>query len=149
MLSDGTKAFLKFMAVLIAIAYAIQFYSDWSAEREEKTRRASLTAEQRAAEDAAAAREQDRLRKIKAATDRERPFISACRNQLVGSLHDPMSAKVDYVVGWFADDGVYTGAFEGRAKNLFGAYVLAKWHCTAIGSQAGSITVLDIKQLQQ
>lgn len=149
MLSDGTKAFLKFMAVLIALAYAIQFYSDWSAEREEKVRRENLTAEQRAAEDAAAARERDRLRKIKAAADRERPFISTCRNQLVSSLHDPMSAKIDYVVGWFADDGVYTGAFEGRAKNLFGAYVLAQWHCTAIGSQSGNITVLDIKQLQQ
>lgn len=149
MLSDGTKAFLKFMAVLIGIAYAFQFYTDWSAEKEEKTRRASLTAEQRAMEDSAVAQENERQRKIKAAAEREKPFISACRNKLVGSLHDPMSAKIDYVVGWFANDGVYTGAFEGRAKNLFGAYVLAQWHCTAIGSDSGGIAVLDIKQLQR
>lgn len=148
MLSDGTKAFVKFIAVLIFIAYSIQFYSDWSAARAEKERRASLTAEQRAMEDAAAIEKAEQLRRSTLEYEREQRLVSSCRASLINSLHDPGAASIDHIVGWFDKAGVYTGVFKGRAKNLYGAYVLAEWHCTAIDGASGGISVLGIKQQQ-
>jgi hypothetical protein len=148
MLSDGTKAFVKFMAALIFVALAVQWHGEWSADRSEAARRADLTVEQRAVEDAAAARLAERQRQEQANKNRERPFITACRAALTNALHDPMSASVEYSSGWFGDAGVYTGVFEGRAKNLFGAYVLGEWHCKALAADGGAVTVLGVVQVK-
>lgn len=147
MLSDGTKAFVKFMAALIVVALAVQWYGEWSAGRDEAERRTGLSVEQRAIEDASAAQSAVRLHQEQAAKNRERPFIAACRAALSNSLHDPMSASVDHSFGWFEDAGIYTGIFAGRAKNLFGAYVVGEWHCKAIAADS-AVSVLSVAQVK-
>lgn len=145
MIGDVTKDFIKLGAVLIAVAWLYQAYGDWSDERAEQARRKNLTSSQRQAEDAAAANQRAQEDAFRALEAKEAPFRSTCRNALFSSLHDPSSASIDYKVGWFNAEGVYTGVFEGRAKNMMGAYVLAAWDCTA-QSNAGQISVTGIKQ---
>lgn len=145
MISDVTKDFAKLAGVLTVVALAFQAYGNWSDERAEQSRRKNLTTSQRQAEDVAAANQRAQENALRALEAKEAPFRSTCRNALFSTLHDPSSASIDYKVGWFNADGVYTGVFEGRAKNLMGAYVLAAWDCTA-QSSAGQISVTGIKQ---
>lgn len=147
MVSDNTQAFIRFALVLLLVFLAIKYYGEWSAERDEGARRASLTTEQRALEDSKSRALRDQKTRLRVAAEKERPFRDACRTALLNSLHDPMSATINYTVGAFGADGSYSATFEGRAKNLMGAYVLGTWSCQAVGG-AQSVLVTKIVQFR-
>ncbi|MCZ7564528.1 MAG: hydrogenase maturation nickel metallochaperone HypA [Burkholderiales bacterium] len=88
--------------------------SDAAAERE-AARLAALNPAQRAAEEAAKAREQ----RLSAAR-------GACLIALKSVLHDPDSAKLESTSRWYVEerkDGTILVQPSGRAKNAFGAYI--------------------------
>lgn len=93
------------------------------AAQKEASRRASLTPQQRVAEDAKQAKE----KRLDVAS-------AVCEAAMKQALYDPDSAKLKPRYEWFAEerkDGTILVQPTGRAKNAFGAYVIGAWNCIA------------------
>lgn len=136
--SKGVWIFLIFLG-LAAIGNAIQNATKQEAAKNETARRAALTPEQRAAEDAAKAKAK--------LLDRAR---AACHSALEKTLYDPDSAKLESMYSWYVEkrkDGTILVQPAGRAKNAFGAYIIGTWNCVTkpVGSD---VVVLSLKQIR-
>lgn len=120
-----------------------------SKAKEETARRAKADADEaaRVADVAAqfsAARERadaDKAEKAKF----EAQGRSACLAWWRQTLNDPDSAKLTNA-DWVFNDGAYHGWINGRAKNSFGAYIMATWDCQL---RISNETVLPISFTQR
>ena len=129
--TKGVKIFLVVFVLIVLIGNISQ--------RAENDRRATMTPEQRADEDAAKAKE----KKLNYAR-------TVCQIALEKILHDPDSAKLEHAYSWYAEerkDGTILVQPTGRAKNAFGAYIIGTWNCVTkpVGSD---VVVLSLKQLR-
>lgn len=156
-----TRKILIIGAFSFFIAYAVfNAYSEWAdkraakkAEVEEFFRRESLTSEQRIAEDTfkaartaeeAAAKKQESERIAR--NERERTSAYACRQALIGTLHDPSSFTFTESYGAADESGIYHSYIEGRAKNAFGALINGKWKCE-IAESGPNLIINSVTQI--
>lgn len=117
---------LKIIGVLFVLICGIVVY--------ELNRGSNLTPEQRRAIN-------ERGQRASAAVEAETLRSQAreiCWSGLLRTLHDPYSAKRDDSVWPVIDNGgkyikgdIFTVTMTGRAKNIYGAYMLQRWKCEA------------------
>ena len=93
--------------------------------KEESARRAKAEADESARLADLQARKATAMAKSAAIAERGR---AACLTWWRQALNDPDSAKIEEADGAF-NDGIYYGWISGRAKNGFGAYIMATWDC--------------------
>lgn len=147
------------LAVLIALT-AYGHYNNWSqqraakkAERDEFWRRSQLTPEQRIAEDkarqeklAAQQAEAQRQAAIEARATKTKTHQMACLSALTSTLHDPGSFSLIKHQG-YVEGNQYSGFIDGRAKNSFGALIVATWQCES-DEYGGNVIVRTLKQVK-
>lgn len=141
-----TTTTAKFIASFFALVIIVSIFQSQKARdiadqaaQAESMRRAALTPQQRATEDAAKRKESN----LSAAR-------GACLIALQKSLHDPDSAKLERSSLWYSEqrkDGTVLVQPSGRAKNSFGAYINGVWDCVA-KPEGGNIRVLSLKQIR-
>lgn len=145
-----TKLAAIFIAFIVIIAVMGGRESSKRAEesrQHEAQRVASLTPEQRAAEEAKKAEAAAK----QAARDLEISAVGACRIAIPKMLKDPDSAKFEYTSNEapveVGKNGIYKVQHKVRAKNSFGAYTLSYFNCTLKHDPAKKQwSVLDIKE---
>jgi len=74
----------------------------------------------------------------------------ACERNLLKSLNDPDSAKLDSLDRWYAErrpDGTILVQPTGRAKNAFGAYMNGAWSCV-VKREAGGNRLISLNQIR-
>lgn len=133
------KALVLTFAILVAVSMVMGKVSRESADKAEEERRAALTPQQRAAEDAA-----------KAKTGRLNAARGACLIVLEKSLNDPDSAKFGMVSDWYTEErknGTILVQPTARAKNAFGGYVQGVWNCV-VKPDGGNVRVLSLNQIR-
>lgn len=129
----------KIIAGFFAFVIIMSIFNSQQSENAESARRATLTPEQRTAEDTAKAK----AGKLSAAR-------GACLIALEKSLNDPDSAKLESTSSWYTEerkDGTILVQPSGRAKNAFGAYINGIWDCVA-KPQGENIRVISLKQIR-
>lgn len=146
MISDGTRQFIIFGAVIMACYGLYSAFDDWATQRAEKKaeidnyfRRSRLTPEQRLAEDrqkqqrdAAKADQAAREARIADRIAKESNARMPCLTHISNTLRDPSSADINLTGSYQDDDGLHMILFKGRAKNGFGGYSFAEWHCKGL-----------------
>lgn len=143
MISDGTRQFIILSVVIMACYGLYSAYDDWSTKKAEKKaeidnyfRRSRLTSEQRLAEDRQK-QQQDAIKAEQAAREariadrvaKESNGRTSCLTLISTTLRDPSSADINLTGSYQDDDGLHMILFKGRAKNGFGGYSFAEWHC--------------------
>lgn len=143
MISAGTRQFVIFGAIVMAGYGLYSAYDDWSSQRAEKKaeidnyfRRSRLTPEQRLAEDRQK-QQQDAIKAEQAAREariaeriaKESNARTPCLIQISSTLRDPSSDDINLTGSYQDNDGLHMILFKGRAKNGFGGYSFAEWHC--------------------
>ncbi|OPX99586.1 MAG: hypothetical protein A4E60_02727 [Syntrophorhabdus sp. PtaB.Bin047] len=141
-----TTGFTKFVGGFFALLILFGIWSSFRGQETrdhaaqiEATRRASLTSDQRAKEDAT--RERDK--RLSAAR-------GACLMYLKTVLHDLDSAKLDSSYNWYVEErknGTILVRPTGRAKNAFGAYIKGTWNCVT-KQQGNDIAVVSMNQIR-
>ncbi len=109
------------------------------AEEQEAARQASLTPQQKQAEEA---------KKIESKNRLDAAYL--CLDGAKDSLKDPDSAKfpdVNEVIVEKKKDGSYHAQFRGRAKNSFGAYMPSVFDCKISVSPSGEQHLAAVKEL--
>jgi len=105
----------------------------------EVERRAALTPEQRAQEDAEIAK-QEMLSSVR----------GACLIVLKKSLNDPDSAQIGSTKTWYYSekkDGTILVQPTARAKNAFGAYINGAWDCV-VKPEGDKVRVISFTQIR-
>jgi hypothetical protein len=140
--SSLTKIFAWFFAVVGVMTIWGMIQGQKASEESAQTdaqRRAVLTPEQRAAEEAAQAKDA----RFSAAR-------GACLIVLKRSLNDPDSSKLEATSSWYVEDradGSVLVQPSGRAKNAFGAYINGVWNCVA-KPEGGNVRVVSLDQIK-
>ncbi len=123
---------------LFAFVIIIFIFNSQQKQDAESARRAALTPEQRATEDAA-----------KAKAGKFSSARGACLIVLEKNLNDPDSAKLERTSSWYVEerkDGTILVLPSGRAKNTFGAYINGVWECV-VKPEGEYVQVLSLKQI--
>lgn len=136
--TSATTKGCMWLIILVAVASVFAYNMTRDQHQAEASRRAALTPEQRALEDAA-----------EAAARLPTAFRGACLIALKRQLNDPGSAQFGSTTGWpvnTEDHGQYSVLATFRAKNAFGAYVLGTWDCK-VRAEGTDVRVLSVRQI--